>query len=1048
MTKNKPLIVYSASAGSGKTFSLVQEYIGLTLGKRKGHDAFKHVIAMTFTNKAAWEMKSRIIEALDLLSNIDSLTDGKRKKATTIMELASQETGFSDEELKNNARQTLSGILHSYEEFHVMTIDKFSLRLIRTFNKDLELPEDFEVVLNETEIIEQVVDELLSKVGKPSNEKVTELTVKYAKTNLDEGNKWNFRKKLIEFGEVLTRETEQVFIHTLLEKHFENADYDRIVQNRKALVTRYEKQRDELRDYFLSLDSSVDDYPSRSKGIYSFYVGLETRTLEDRKELSGTVQKTLSGENVNNKHNVDVVLIEKTIAFLKFENEIADEYYFQKTLQRNFFDMALLKYLFVEFKHYKERNNVIGISEFGTMISKLLNKESALFIYERLGTRFHHYLLDEFQDTSRIQWMNLIPLVEDSIANGRRNLIVGDPKQAIYRFRDGLVEQFVSLPGIYNPESDPRIARISQQFEDLGEKKSLKSNYRSKKQVVEFNNMFFKALVEQLPTHFSEYYSDIAQEPKGGEGGCVHIEQYDSKEKGKYKDYISEFVVNKLRESLSDGYQPGDVCILVRNKGLGRQLARVLSSCEEQFKVISADSLAVEADKTVQFVMDYFNLRRNSANKTIQLQFATSFFRIKQQDPIVALEAYWIDGKIGRFDFNAFLEQHFGGEEQLFMGYENMFDLGQKFILLMELNMLKNPYLHHLIEILQQYDLRFGPDLRSFLEYWESTAHSENIQLPENDQAVKLMTIHKSKGLEFPVVIIPDLSWEIKPHREKRFFDVQDELLHVSLSHKNVPDYVLKSYIEEYEQIVLDYLNIIYVGFTRAENRIYALTEKAIKKGDRYSNLGQLLNEALPVLSGSLKMKEADGIFEYGEQIQIDRTEKAHQGFIPKELHDFLWFPDISLQDEELKENEVVSDDQRYGNQLHLLFSKATHIHEINSAISTLVKQDLIDKDFVQPIVKVVKEIMGLQAYQALVDNAIEVFNEQDILIDEVHVKRPDKIIRTRNGTIVMDFKTGKPLKKHEQQVRNYCQVLQQMGELNVEGYLIYANELEMKKVS
>jgi hypothetical protein len=195
-------------------------------------------------------------------------------------------------------------------------------------------------------------------------------------------------------------------------------------------------------------------------------------------------------------------------------------------------------------------------------------------------------------------------------------------------------------------------------------------------------------------------------------------------------------------------------------------------------------------------------------------------------------------------------------------------------------------------------------------------------------------------------------------------------------------------------------------------------------------------------------MRGADGVFEYGEQLQINRTEKVHKGFIPKELHDFLWFPEISLQDEQLKENEVVSDDQRYGNQLHLLFSKATHQHEIDAALKALIKQDLIDNDFIQLVVKVVKEIMGLEAYQLAVENAIEVFNEQDILIDEVHVKRPDKIIRTAKGLIVIDFKTGKPLRKHEQQVRNYCQVLQQMGELNVEGYLIYANELEMKKVS
>lgn len=1050
MIKNKPLTVYSASAGSGKTFSLVQEYLGLTIAgdKAKGTGAFKHVIAMTFTNKAAWEMKSRIIEALDMLSHFKTLPPSKRKKAETIMAKTVEETELSETEIKKNAQRTLSGILHSYEEFHVMTIDKFSLRLIRTFNKDLELPEDFEVVLDEKEIIEQVVDELLSKVGKIGNEEITKLTVKYAKTNLDEGNKWNFRQKLIEFAEVLTRETEQQFIHSLLEKRFERKDFDSIVTNKKRLETEYEKAKNELKEYFDALNSTPEDYPGKSKGIYAHFVQLDERSLENPKNISDSVRKTLSGENIKGSHNVDPVLLERAGAFFNLEESLLDKYYFYKTLHKNFFDMALLKYLYREFAEYKDRNNVIGISEFGTMIAKLLNKESALYVYERLGTRFHHFLLDEFQDTSRLQWMNLIPLVEDSIANNRKNLIVGDPKQAIYRFRDGLVEQFVSLPGIYNPEKDSGIERISQQFKALGQKKPLDANYRSKREVVEFNNAFFKMLVGQLPTHFAEYYSDIKQEPKGDSGGFISLERFNTKSEETYKTYIDDFVVNKVRECIADGYQPGDLCILVQRKKEGSHLARVLSSCEEQFKVISADSLSVDADKTVQFVIDYFKLRRNSSNKTAQMKFATSFFRSKGKDPVVEMRNFWEDEKIGRFNFSDFAIHHFGSEDELFMAYENMFDLGQKLVLLMKLNILKNPYLHHLMEILQQYDLRFGPDLRSFLEHWESTTHKENIQLPENDQAIKLMTIHKSKGLEFPVVIIPDLTWDIKPHNKKQFFEVDEELLHVSLSGKNVPAYVEQSYVEEYEQILLDQLNLLYVAFTRAEHRIYALTDDKSRRGDRYTKMSQLINAALPRLSEELKVEEDEGKIQYGRALQVKREGEIQTGFVPEELHDFLWFPEISLQDDELKEEEIVSEDQRFGNQLHLLFSHASTLSELDDAVNKLKKQDHFDLKNEDRIIQTVKDIMSIPDYQHVIDGALDVLDEQDILIDEKRVKRPDKIIRTPEGYVVIDFKTGKALRKHEQQVQNYCQVLKQMGAEHIEGFLIYANDLSMKKVS
>ncbi len=1048
MLQQKPLTVYSASAGSGKTFSLVQEYLGLTIDNGKGKDPFKHVIAMTFTNKAAWEMKSRIIEALDMLSNMDQLSEEKRKKAETILKLTVEETGLSASEIKANAQRTLSGILHSYEEFHVMTIDKFSLRLIRTFNKDLELPEDFEVVLDENEIIEEVVDELLSKVGKPGYEEVTRLTIQYAKSNLDEGNKWNFRKKLIEFAQVLTKETEQSFIRLLLEKKFDAEGYASIKANKNEITSKYELAKSDLKKYFDSLNSTAEDYPGKSRGIYAHFSKLDERSLDNPKSISDTVWKTVRGENINDDHNVDEVLLEKTAAFFELEASLLDKYYFYKTLHKNFFDMALLKYLYEEFADYKERNNVIGISEFGSMIAKLLNKESALYVYERLGTRFHHFLLDEFQDTSRLQWLNLIPLVEDSIANNRKNLIVGDPKQAIYRFRDGLVEQFVSLPGIFNPEGDPEIERTSQYFSRMGEKKPLDSNYRSKEEVVEFNNAFFRSLISQLPEHFAAYYADIQQEPKGGKGGYIEIEQFEEGDE-KIKDHVEVFTLKKIRKCLEQGYQPGDICILVRAKKLGRQLARTLAAAEEQFKVISADSLAVSADQTVQFVIDYFTVRKNSSNKTAQMKFATSYFRVREEDPVVAMQPYWIEDKIGRFDFESFVDEHFGGEDKLFMSFENMYDLGQKLVLLMRLNMLNNPYLHHLMEILQQYDLRFGPDLRSFLEHWESTAHKENIQLPENDQAIKLMTIHKSKGLEFPVVIIPDLTWEIKPHNKKQFFEVEDELLHVTLSSNNVPDYVEQSHKVEYEQILLDYMNLMYVAFTRAEDRVYALTDAKLraKNRKRYSKLSQLINESIQGLAGELDMTQDEGVYSFGKEQNISREKAETTGFMPEELHDFLWFPEISLQDEELKEEEVISDDQRFGNQLHLLFSHATYLEDMEGAIEKLKKQDLLDLSFEDELRKVATTILQKEDYQGLLNGVEKIYNEQDILIDEKHVKRPDKLIKTDKGMIVIDFKTGKPLRKHETQVINYCTVLKQMGLEHVEGYLLYTQEVELKKV-
>ena len=216
----KPLTIYSASAGSGKTFSLVQNYLKLTLGEGIASKNFAKILAMTFTNKAAWEMKERVIQALDWLAYPDRLADKEQKKGSLLLKETIKTTGLTVAVIQERAKLTLSEILHNYEDFNVLTIDKFSLRLIRTFRRDLDLQEDFEVTLDQDTLLDQVIDELMSKIGKPEEEKITNLALNYAKSNADEGDTWNFRSSLIEFSKVLTKETHQDYIQSLLEKEF------------------------------------------------------------------------------------------------------------------------------------------------------------------------------------------------------------------------------------------------------------------------------------------------------------------------------------------------------------------------------------------------------------------------------------------------------------------------------------------------------------------------------------------------------------------------------------------------------------------------------------------------------------------------------------------------------------------------------------------------------------------------------------------------------------------------------------------------------------
>src|SRR5690554_5103631 len=338
----KPLTIYSASAGSGKTFSLVQNYLKLTLGEGVASKNFAKILAMTFTNKAAWEMKERVIQALDWLAYPNRAAEKEKKKAGLLLKETQKTTGLTAKVIQEKAKRTLSEILHNYEDFNVLTIDKFSLRLIRTFSRDLDLQEDFEVTLDQDVLLEQVIDELMSKIGKTGEEKVTNLALNYAKSNADEGDKWNFRGSLIEFSRVLTNERDQEYIQELLKKDFNEDTYKEIIEELKALGEQHLKKCLEIYQYYTSLGTSIDDYPGKSRGIHPVLESLPSRTLTDVKPPSSTIQKTLNGDSVKESHSVDGQLMRMMEELFEMEAKLSERVYTLIKIKSNFYNLALL----------------------------------------------------------------------------------------------------------------------------------------------------------------------------------------------------------------------------------------------------------------------------------------------------------------------------------------------------------------------------------------------------------------------------------------------------------------------------------------------------------------------------------------------------------------------------------------------------------------------------------------------------------------------------------------------------------------------------------
>lgn len=1057
LTENntKPLKILSASAGSGKTFSLVQEYLKLTLTEQSDGKAsrFGSILAMTFTNKAADEMKSRIISALDFIAYSDEQNESNTPKAKNLLNTTSENTGLSTPVVEEKARKVLKEILHNYEQFTIQTLDKFSLRLIRTFSKELDLNQDFEVILDEANLLEKSVDNLLNSIGKEDKGNDTKMVLKYAKSNLEEGEKWNIRNNLIDFSNVLSKEKHKHTTDAIKKAEFKDEDYKLIIEKLKKIDSDFKDQKERTKKIFQNYDIQPDQvyYGKAGGSVYDFFTKIDKKSILDCSEYSSRVADNLSGEKLGKtKEELPPEFVKSALELESFASDNIEEFLKLKNQRKNYYNLALLKSIGLELDERKVKDNILRISEFNELISQLLAKENAPFIYEQLGTRYKHYLLDEFQDTSKLQWRNLLPLVHDSIGNDFTNLIVGDPKQAIYRFRNGLVEQFEALPRVYNPEGESKIQEVSNYFESRGEVSPLEDNYRSDKKIVEFNNVFFPRIAQELPEEKQSLYKSVYQNPKGRDGGYVEMTFPWGLTKEENLEEERSSLFQWIKECEEDGFDRGDICILGRKKKQGNRWAKWLQ--QEGYKVVSVDSLEINADSSVKLIIEYFELLIHRSSKTHQNKFTEAVISHKHDEVIEQLSTFWLE-KAGKLDFDKFVANYFHAEENLFYAFESLYDLAKQFYRLMDLNELENPYLHHLLEMLHDYDKNNGPNITDFLEFWKRKGKSETVQVPENREAIKIFTAHKSKGLEFPVVILPDLSFDLGI-KDKFFEKEEDAFYYYSPKKDSKLKFEEEKYRIEMEDILVDNMNLLYVALTRPVSRLYGRVPKSNE-----NSIGELMRITINDLNvdglnkeslQSIKKKDYfEKVFmgvkstKHSENIQSDDT----SSFVPNNLKDRLWFPEISLQDKESLETEDLSTAQRKGNQIHLLLSEVNSISDIDKTILNLIQKGLFQKEHAEEAKSIVTELLNRKDYQELFQNQTRILNEQLIILDEKNSYRPDKMVKTSDGIIVIDFKTGSENNKYSKQIENYSFVLKEMGFKNVSGFIVYLNPIEVKRI-
>jgi ATP-dependent exoDNAse (exonuclease V) beta subunit len=1031
---NRPLLVLNASAGSGKTFNLVRNYLSLLLTEGEQKSDISNIIAMTFTNKASLEMKNRIIHDLDKLAYGTSQNDLKFREETA------QFIGITPNQAQINANRVLKKILHQYEDFNVLTIDKFNLRLIRTFTRDLDLPENFEIVLEDTKIVELAIDELLSRVNVQTKNHIYNLVVQYAKENVTEETKWNVKASLIDDAKILTDEKYFAIVDELIQKEIHVGQLPKWKAELNLIKLQVIEQLNELRKRFHTVQPTADLYKNKSttfNGILKIInLPFTSRSKLTDIEITDATIKNVQASIENGTETNFAPL------FLSFALEVKKNHtdWFIRELQiKNFYYLQILRELALIMLEIRNRDSLIRVSEFNRLVANLVQNEDAPFIYERLGSRFRHFFLDEFQDTSRLQWLNLIPLVHNAIAQNDLNFIVGDPKQSIYRFKNGVAEQFVHLPGIYNPENNANLQEKSAYFEQMGNLKTLDDNWRSGKEIVAFNNTLFRLLRDFAPEQGKAHYQSITQNPKGKSGGYIvgnllKLEKKTELTSAEKTIRSNELLGKWVGECIAEGYEPADICVLGKTKRECNAYAVYLKSLG--YQVVSSDSLLLSSDPFVRLAIDFVRIKSNPGNDQYLMSFGLNYFQLFTENQVFSnykacFELIAKNEKTFRlFSKTRFLEIT-GLPANLFdENYANIYALLTHFFRSLRIDILKNSYVFQLMDFAYNFDNLKGPDLLDFLNDFDKFGHKTNVSLPETKDSIQIMTAHKSKGLEFPVVMVPNIKFLSDRLDKVTTILEHDSGYFKSKLSKNSPIPAVADMSEvESESNFMDALNLTYVAFTRPIDRLYfgGNNEDAIS-----SSILQIIEQHFSPVVTANQVE-----FEYGSKPSREVNSDTKIAFHTENLQDFLWFPEISLQPKKEFESEKLEEAQQIGKLFHGLMENALSEQTAKAKLEKLKRQGKVPHSFIETLNTYLELAFADAQFTDLIQSGAHL-DEQTLIVSAYETLRPDKIIQSSERTIVLDFKTGEPLAKHKKQVAAYMSVLESMNLPNVSGFLYY----------
>ena len=1039
-------IICRAAAGSGKTYTLVRQYLELAFSAPESQvsQRFTHILAITFTNKAANEMKERILHELDNIADYGAECPMRGDLAHRL--------DLPDSTLRRYAATVRQAILHNYSDLAVCTIDSFMHRIVRTFAHDLNLPLNFDVYIEKDDLVQNAVDELMALAGTEGQEELTQMLCEFAESRMNEGKSYMVERELAELAEELFKEQSEVFLKAL--RHIDTAQFRDIQHQMIAANRHYEGLLRDLGGEAMGIIAdaglSVADFYYGNKGAGSFFRKLSEGVLDEPNTYAlAYLEGDKLGGSKCSPSTRDALeatkprLQELYQRYRQLHDSEGTLYNTRRLLLKNIYSLALLNKLGELVEGYAHDNEIVHISEFNKRIADVVRDEPAPFIYERLGNRYWNYLIDEFQDTSRMQWLNLVPLVENGVAADHTSLVVGDGKQAIYRFRQGDVEQFMSLPHVDSALhghllEQPGVSTVSH----------LDKNFRTGRTIVEFNNAFFEWAIRNRYGDNAELNTiylgndkgdrpDLAQTPVR-EGGYVQLGFWDLDDG---HEPLWQEMLNDIRRQVDElGYNYRDITLLARDKRTLSEISLFLT--ENRVPVVSSESFLLTQSRVVMLLRSLLQYLIDGSDRVaaarvltylrslgiVQRDFSDAFLTARTT-PLPSLDELMEDeGLTLRCD----RLRHLG-----------LYDCCEEALRMLRLNGIETAYTATFLNVVVKYSANHRQDMSEFVEWFDEQKDRLSTSTATDLDAVRLMTIHKAKGLEAPIIIYPILT---KRNQQDSIWVHIDEGSGLPLPaglvrpSKEQQTFFDKEYDDELSKSDMDRINVLYVALTRPREKLLVYCQSPKKSGS--NDYASLLQDYLATCTSTNAHEVRAQVYAFGDDDPKQQTAEKASASRNIQLQTLSypdWMPRIAIADQssalfgELDEAAI-----RRGNQLHDLLAQIHHRDEADKVLDNYLTLHPMQEDEATLLGDTLRYMMQQEEVARFFDPANRCMNECS-LVCQGEVLRPDRIVYTPSETWVIDFKSGEYRNEHRTQVSRYCQAIAAITHSNnVKGFLLY----------